>query len=75
LCWKLPGGLGSGGEAEVAKLAFLRGLGAHVLDLSALPAERRRYLAMVGRRLTSQALERREPQRRVPVHGVLCVIT
>lgn len=32
-----------------------------------LPAERRRFLATVGRRLTAQALERREPQRRYPI--------
>jgi hypothetical protein len=41
-------------KAEVAKLGFLRGLGADTLDLS----ERRRFLATVGRRLTAQALER-----------------
>jgi hypothetical protein len=51
-------------KAEVAKLAFLRGLDAHTLDLSVLPAERRRYLATVGRRSTGQALERRDPNRR-----------
>jgi TnpA family transposase len=54
-------------KAEVAKLEFLRGLDAHTLDLSVLPAERRRFLAMVGRRLTAQALQRREPQRRYPI--------
>jgi TnpA family transposase len=54
-------------KAEVAKLAFLRGLGAETLDLSVLPAERRRFLATVGRRLTPQALERRDPQRRYPI--------
>jgi hypothetical protein len=54
-------------KAEVAKLGFLRGLGADTLDLSVLPAERRRFLATVGRRLTSQALERRDPQRRYPI--------
>jgi hypothetical protein len=53
-------------KAEVAKFAFLRGLDAHTLDLSVLPAERRRFLATVGRRLTAQALQRREPQRRYP---------
>ncbi|MBV6697734.1 Tn3 family transposase [Kitasatospora aureofaciens] len=52
---------------EVEKLLFLRGLGADVLDLSALPAERRRYLAQIGRRLTAQALVRREPNRRHPI--------
>ncbi|MEV6216960.1 Tn3 family transposase [Nocardia sp. NPDC051833] len=57
----------AGVRAEVDKLAFLRGLGADRLDLSALPAERRRFLAAVGRRLTPQALERRDPQRRYPI--------
>ena len=32
-----------------------------------LPAERRWFLATVGRRLTAQALERRDPQRRYPI--------
>ena len=54
-------------KAEVVKLEFLRGLGADTLDLSVLPAERRRFLATVGRRLTAQALERRDPQRRYPI--------
>ncbi|MER7403739.1 DUF4158 domain-containing protein [Streptomyces sp. NPDC000070] len=54
-----------GGEVE--KLVFLRGLDAHALDLSALPAERRRHLAQIGRRLTAQALERREANRRHPI--------
>lgn len=57
----------AGIKAEVTKLEFLRGLGADALDLSVLPAERRRFLATVGRRLTAQALERREPQRRYPI--------
>jgi hypothetical protein len=35
--------------------------------MSVLPAERRRFLATVGRRLTGQALERRDPQRRYPI--------
>nr|CTQ89089.1 Mobile element protein [Kibdelosporangium sp. MJ126-NF4] len=54
-------------RAEVEKLEFLRSLGADKLDLSVLPAERRRFLATVGRRLTGQALERRDPQRRYPI--------
>jgi len=57
----------AGIRAEVTKLEFLRGLGADGLDLSVLPAERRRFLATVGRRLTAQALQRREPQRRYPI--------
>lgn len=54
-------------RAEVGKLEFLRELGAHELDLSVLPAERRRFLATMGRRLTGQALQRRDPQRRSPI--------
>jgi TnpA family transposase len=52
---------------ELEKLAFLRGMDAHTLDLSALPAERRRFLAGLGRRLTAQNLARREPARRYPI--------
>jgi len=37
------------------------------LDLSKLPAEQRRILAGAGRRLTGQALSRREPERRYPM--------
>ncbi len=54
-------------KAEIAKLECLRGMDAHTLDLSVLPAERRRFLATVGRRLTAQALARREPERRYPI--------
>ncbi|GGL39374.1 hypothetical protein GCM10011588_62620 [Nocardia jinanensis] len=54
-------------RAEVEKLGFLRDLGADTVDMSVLPAERRRFLATMGRRLTGQALERRDPQRRYPI--------
>lgn len=54
-------------KAELEKLAYLRRLDAHTLDLSMLSAERRRFLAGVGRRLTGQALQRREPERRYPI--------
>ncbi|MEU2134575.1 DUF4158 domain-containing protein [Streptomyces sp. NPDC018352] len=54
-------------KGEVDKLKFLRGLGADTLDMSSLPAERRRFLAQIGRRLTSQALVRREANRRHPI--------
>lgn len=40
---------------------------AHTLDLSMLPAERRRFLHSVGNRLTDQALMRREAARRHPI--------
>ena len=54
-------------RAELEKLAYLRTLDAHTLDLSASPAERRRFLAGVGRRLSAQALSRRDEQRRYPI--------
>ncbi len=54
-------------KAELDKLAYLRRLDAHTLDLSGVPAERRRFLAGVGRRLTAQALQRREAVRRYPI--------
>ena len=54
-------------KTEVRKLLFLRGLDAHTLDLSVLPAERRRFLAAVGRRSSMAKLLRREPHRRYPI--------
>src|SRR5260370_12377586 len=54
-------------KGELEKLAYLRGLDADTLDLSVLPAERRRFLAGVGRRLTPQHLARRQPARPYPV--------
>ncbi len=47
-------------KTEVAQLLFLRGLDAHTLDLPVLPAERRRFLAAVGRRSSMAKLARRE---------------
>jgi len=54
-------------KAEIGKLRFLRGIGADALDLSVLPAERRRFLAGVGRRCTAQMLTRRDPEGRYPI--------
>jgi len=54
-------------KGELEKLAYLRRLDAHTLDLSVLPAERRRLLAGVGSRSTAQALQRRSPERRYPI--------
>ena len=51
-------------QSEVAKLAFLRQLGAHEWDLSDLNPNRRKFLAKVGRRSTSQTLQRM-PDRRL----------
>ena len=53
-------------KTSIEKLAWLRNMDAHLLDLSVLPNERRRFLAMVGRRSTVQALERRG-ERRYPI--------
>jgi TnpA family transposase len=53
-------------KTSIEKLTWLRNIDAHLLDLSMLPNERRRFLAMVGRRSTVQALERRM-QRRYPI--------
>ena len=53
-------------KISIEKLAWLRNMDAHLLDLSVLPNERRRFLATVGCRSTVQALERRE-ERRYPI--------
>jgi hypothetical protein len=53
-------------KTSIEKLVWLRSMDAHLLDLSVLPNERRRFLAMVGRRSTVQALERRG-ERRYPI--------
>ncbi|WP_431921125.1 DUF4158 domain-containing protein [Nonomuraea jabiensis] len=60
-------------KTAVDKLLYLRNMDAHTLDMSVLAAERRRFLASVGRRSTNQALERREEQRRYPI--LLAVVT
>ena len=54
-------------KTELEKLAYLRGMDAHTMDLSVLPAERRRFLAGIGRCSSAQALARREDQRRYPI--------
>jgi len=51
-------------KAELDKLEFLRRHGADALDLSRLPARRRRMLAEMGRRSTNQALQRADVDRR-----------
>ena len=58
-------------KSEVAKLAFLRQLGAHEWDLSDLNPNRRQFLAQVGRRSTSQTLQRMPDRRRYPILVVL----
>ena len=54
-------------KAEVAKLAYLRQLGADRVDLSALPPERARQLAAVGRRSKPKDLRAMVPERRHPI--------
>ncbi|MEA2587414.1 MAG: hypothetical protein QOH66_341 [Actinomycetota bacterium] len=54
-------------KAEIVKLAYLRRLGADRLDLSAIPPERLRQMATVGRRSSPKALKSLAPQRRYPV--------
>ena len=54
-------------KTAIEKLAYLRNMDAHKLDLSMLPTERLRFLAAVGRRSTSQALQRRDGDRRYPI--------
>ena len=51
----------------MAKLAFLRQLGAPEWDLSDLNPNRRKFLAQVGRRSTSQTLQRMPDRRRYPI--------
>ena len=53
-------------KTSIEKLTWLRNMDAHLLDLSMLPNERRRFLTTVGTRSTVQALERRE-ERRYPI--------
>nr|WP_243715358.1 Tn3 family transposase [Micromonospora sp. KC207] len=54
-------------KQAIDKLMWVRAMDAHTLDLSMLAAERRRFLATVGRRSTNQALARREEVRRYPI--------
>lgn len=54
-------------KAEIAKLDYLRELGVDGVDLSAIPPERLRQLATVGRRSTPKALRAMAPERRHPI--------
>jgi TnpA family transposase len=59
---------------ELAKRAFLiETIGAERFDLSALPPNRRSWLAQTGRQQTNQALARMTPERRYPVLMAFCV--
>jgi hypothetical protein len=53
--------------AELKKLDFLRGLGAAGWDLSEINPNRLKFLTQLGRRATSQALQRLAPERRYPI--------
>ncbi len=70
LVWLNDGATSASAERvklEVAKLAYLEGLGTHRLDLSVIPPERLRQLAMLARRSTPQALRQMAPERRHPI--------
>jgi TnpA family transposase len=54
-------------KVELEKLAYLRRLDAHELDLSMLPDQRRRFLARIADRATPQQLARRDPPLRYPI--------
>ncbi len=54
-------------RAEVAKLDYLRSVGAHRVDLSPMRSDRRRHMAQVARRSTPASLRRMAPQRRYPL--------
>jgi hypothetical protein len=53
-------------KTSIEKLTWFCNIDAHLLDLSMLPNERRRFLATVARRSTNQGLERRG-DRRLPL--------
>ncbi|MBB4942913.1 hypothetical protein FHR32_007313 [Streptosporangium album] len=53
-------------KTAIDKLAWLRAIDAHQMDVSVLPNERRRFLAQVARRSTNQGLERRR-ERKFPI--------
>lgn len=54
-------------KTEVAKLAYLRNLGAGHLDLSVIPPERLRQLAALARRPAPSALRQMAAERRYPI--------
>lgn len=54
-------------KTSIEKLTWVRAMDGHLIDLSMLAAERRRFLATIGRRSTGQALERRDDERRYPI--------
>jgi TnpA family transposase len=53
-------------KTAIDKLGWFRGIDAPQMDVSALPNERRRFLAQVARRSTNQGLERRK-ERKYPI--------
>jgi TnpA family transposase len=70
LVWINDGATSASAESvktEVAKLGYLESLGAHRLDLRAIPPERLRQLATLARRSTPRALRQMAPERRHPI--------
>lgn len=53
-------------KTAIDKLTWFRSIDAPQMDLSALPNERRRFLARVARRSTNQGLQRRQ-ERKYPI--------
>jgi hypothetical protein len=53
-------------RTELRKLDFVRGLGAHLWNLSILNPNRLKFLSRVARRSTNQQLQRCAPERRYP---------
>ncbi|MDH5372285.1 MAG: Tn3 family transposase [Acidimicrobiia bacterium] len=54
-------------KTEIAKLDYVRHIGADRLDLSVIATDRRRQLAQVARRSTPATLRRMNPERRHPL--------
>jgi TnpA family transposase len=57
---------------QIAKVVYLRGMGADGWDLSGVNPNRRRYLAQLARRSTNQALQRRPERVRHPALVAFC---
>ncbi|HAM49354.1 MAG TPA: hypothetical protein DCP92_01135, partial [Nitrospiraceae bacterium] len=51
----------------IEKLSFLRKSGVHLLDLSVLNPNRKKFLAHIGKRSTSYGLQQTVPMRRYPI--------
>lgn len=70
LVWLHDGATSASAEAikaEIAKLTYLREIGADEVDVSCIPPERIRQLAALARRSTPKALRQMVPERRYPI--------